>query len=113
MKDWHLEHVEKVIVRFAQGLSPDASSFERRNYKRYGTVAHCARQIEYDMKQGVEKSEVIELFRKIRLNKKYVKLQSDAGAVLRLDELKEKLYGDGKAAKDRLLWHRNAYGQKK
>lgn len=112
MKDWHLEHVEKVIVRFAQGLSPDASSFEKRNHKRYGSVTRCARQIEYDMRQGVEKGEVIEVFRKIKLNKKYVKLQSDAEAVLRLDELKDKLYGDGKTAKDRLLWHRNAYGQK-
>ena len=35
MKDWHLEHVEKVILRFIRGISPDASSFEKRNYKRY------------------------------------------------------------------------------
>jgi hypothetical protein len=54
----------------------------------------------------------MEVFRKIRLNKKYVKLQSDAEAVLRLDELKEKLYGDGEMVEDRLLWHRNAYRQK-
>ena len=69
MKDWHLEHVEKVIVRFAQGLSPDASSFEKRNHMRYGSVTRCARQIEYDMRQGVEKDEVVEVFRKIKLNK--------------------------------------------
>jgi hypothetical protein len=25
MKDWHLEHVEKVIVRFVKGISPERS----------------------------------------------------------------------------------------
>lgn len=38
MKDWHLEHVEKTIVRFATGLSQDANYYERRNYKKYGGV---------------------------------------------------------------------------
>jgi hypothetical protein len=33
MKDWHLEHVEKVIVRYVRGLSPSATSFEKRNFK--------------------------------------------------------------------------------
>lgn len=113
MKDWHLEHVEKVIVRFAKGLSSDASSFERRNYKRYGTVARCAKQIEYDMKQGVEKGQVIEIFRKIKSNKKYAVLRSDAEAIARLDELKIQLYGDDdmNVREDRMLWHRNAYRQ--
>ena len=45
MKDWHLEHVEKVIIRFIKGISPDASSFEKRNYKRYSTVSSCAKHI--------------------------------------------------------------------
>ena len=35
MKDWHLEHVEKVIVRYVRGLSPNATSFEKRNFKKY------------------------------------------------------------------------------
>lgn len=33
MKDWHLEHVEKIIIRYIKGISPDASSFEKRNFK--------------------------------------------------------------------------------
>lgn len=110
MKDWHLEHVEKVIVRFAQGLSPDASSFEKRNYKRYGTVAHCSKQIEYDMKHGVEKAEVMELFRRIRLDEKYSKLRADVEAVARLQVLEDQLSGAQKIlAEDRFLWHKNAY----
>jgi hypothetical protein len=59
MKDWHLEHVEKVIVRYVKGVSPDASSFEKRNYKKYSTVSSCGKQIEYDIKHGVTHEEVM------------------------------------------------------
>ena len=34
MREWHLEHVEKVIVRYVKGLSPTATSFEKRNFKK-------------------------------------------------------------------------------
>ena len=61
MKGWHLEHAERVIASFPAGLSPDASDFERRNYyTKYGTVAGCIRQVEYDMRHGVQKREVRE-----------------------------------------------------
>lgn len=109
MKDWHLEHVEKVVVRFARGLSADASAFEKRNYKKYGTTTFCARQIGYDMKHGVEWGEVKEVFRKIRLDKKYSELRFNAGAAARLQELEDLLFSAQKiSAEDRFLWHRNA-----
>jgi hypothetical protein len=54
MKGWQLEQAEKAIVHFAVGLSEDASDFERRNYRKYGTVAGCIKQIEYDMQHGVQ-----------------------------------------------------------
>jgi hypothetical protein len=106
MKDWHLEHIEKVIVRFVQGLSPDASSFEKRNYKRYGTVTHCIKQIEYDVKHGVEKAEVTEILRKIRLNKKYHELRLNLDAMERLKDLEDRLSG-GKV--ENLLWYDRAF----
>jgi hypothetical protein len=66
MRDWHLEHVEKVILRYIKGLSDDASSFEKRNFKKYSNVASCSKQIEYDMKHGVTAEEVIAVMQKIR-----------------------------------------------
>jgi hypothetical protein len=60
MREWHLEHVEKVILRYIKGLSDDASSFEKRNFKKYSNVTSCSKQIEYDMKLGVTAEEVIE-----------------------------------------------------
>jgi hypothetical protein len=91
MKDWHLEHVEKVIVRFVKGISPDASSFEKRNYKRYSSVSSCAKQIEYDIKHGVSMDEVLEVVRKIRHDKQFRDLQKNPESLQRLDELQRQI----------------------
>ena len=91
MKDWHLEHVEKVIVRFVKGISPDASSFEKRNYKRYSTVSSCAKQIEYARKHGVSTDEVLDVVRKIRRDKKFHDLQKNPESLQRLDELERQI----------------------
>lgn len=107
MKDWHLEHAEKVIVRFVKGLSPDASAFEKRNYKKYGTVTHCIKQIQYDMQHGVEKMEVMEILRKIRLHKKYEELRLVVEAMQRLEDLEDRLSGTNKV--ENLLWYDRAY----
>jgi hypothetical protein len=106
MKDWHLEHIEKVIIRFVEGLSADASSFEKRNHKRYGTVTNCIRQIEYDLKHGVKKEEVTEILRKIKHDKKYRELRSNPDAMGRLDDLENRLSG-GKV--ENLLWYDRAF----
>ena len=108
MKEWHVEHVETTIARFSKGLSPDASSFEKRNFKKYGTVSHCIKQIEYDMKHGVEKSQVMEILRKIRLDEKYSELRENPEAIARLEELEDKLTGAQKI-EEATFWHNNAY----
>ena len=111
MKDWHLEHSEKVIVRFVKGLSSDATAFERRNHKRYGSITQCVRQLEYDMKHGVERSEIMEVIKKIRTLKKHAELRSDPGAAQRLTSLEELLSGTKKIEAE-LLWHNYAYRPK-
>lgn len=98
MKDWHLEHVEKVIIRFIKGISPDASSFEKRNYKKYSTVSSCAKQIEYDIKHGVTMDEVLEVARKIRYDRQFKDLQDNAEVLQRLDELERQILAPKKVA---------------
>jgi len=98
MKDWHLEHVEKVIVRYVKGVSPDASSFEKRNYKKYSTVTSCAKQIEYDIKHGVTHEEVMTVVRKVRHDKSFKDLQKSPEAVQRLDELERQICAPKKVA---------------
>jgi hypothetical protein len=96
MKDWHLEHVEKVMVRYGKGISPDASSFEKRNYKRYSSVSSCAKQIEYDIKHGVTMDEVVEVMRKIRHDKRFHDLRKNPEFLQRIDELQRQISGPKK-----------------
>ena len=98
MKDWHLEHVEKVIVRFVKGISPDASSFEKRNYKKYSTVSSCAKQIEYDIKHGVTMDEVLNVVRRIRHEKQFKDLQKSPESLQRLDEIESQISAPKKVA---------------
>jgi hypothetical protein len=98
MKDWHLEHVEKVIVRYIKGISPTASSFEKRNFKKYSTTSSCAKQIEYDIKHGVTSQEVLGVMQKIRRDKSFSELRSNPETIQRLDELERQLSAPKKLA---------------
>ena len=111
MKEWHLEHSEKVVVRFAKGLSSDATAFERRNHKRYGSITQCVKQLEYDMKHGVDRAEIMDVIKKVRMLKKFAELRSDPSAVQRLTSLEELLSGTKKMEAE-LLWHNYAYRPK-
>lgn len=91
MRDWHLEHVEKVIIRYIKGLSPDASSFEKRNFKKYSTLTSCAKQIEYDIKHGVTSEEVLAVMHKIRHDESYSKIRDISEALQRLGELERQI----------------------
>ena len=91
MKDWHLEHVEKVIVRYVRGLSPNATSFEKRNFKKYSTMSNCTKQIEYDKKHGVTEEEVMAVMQRIRTNESFSELLRNPDSVQRLDELEKQL----------------------
>jgi hypothetical protein len=91
MKDWHLEHVEKVIIRYMKGISPNASSFEKRNFKKYSTISSCSKQIEYDIKHGVTLEEVLAVMQKIRLDKSFSVLRTNPESIQRLDELQRQL----------------------
>lgn len=110
MKEWHLQHVENIVFRYVKGLSPDASSFEKRNFKKYGSITYCIKQIEYDMKHGVEKKEVMEVLRKVRLDDKYKEFRTNVEAKARLEDLEDRLSGTNKV--ESLLWHERAYGYK-
>lgn len=72
-------------------------------------LAYCAKQIQYDMKHGVELNEIMEVFRRIPLNGEYADLRSNGEAAARLQEIEDQLSGAQKIREDRFLWHRNAF----
>ena len=61
--------------------------WQRRQHKRYGTITHCCRQINYDVKHGVTNKEVQSFLQKIRLDSSYSSTQNNVGSIGRLDDL--------------------------
>src|SRR5918912_4278782 len=87
MREWHIEHMEKTIIKFVTGLSVNASRWEKRQNKRYGGLANVCKQIGYDIKHGVTTEQVLLLLQKIRYDSSFSNLQKNDGSMERLNEL--------------------------
>ena len=87
MREWHVEHMEKTVVKYVKGLSENASGWEKRNNKKYGSLAKICRQIEYDVKHGVTSEQVFSMFSRVRNDSSFANLREGYGSMKRLDEV--------------------------
>ena len=87
MREWHVKHMEKTVIKFVTGLSVNASVWEKRQNKRYGTLNNVCKQIGYDIKHGVTTEQVLLLLQKIRNDSSFSNLQKNDGSMERLNEL--------------------------
>src|ERR687886_2873445 len=87
MREWHVKHMEKTIVKYVTGLSVNASAREKRLNKRYGRITNVCRQIGYDIKQGATIQQVLLLLQKIRNDSSFSSLRKNDGSMERLKEL--------------------------
>jgi hypothetical protein len=87
MREWHVEHMEKTVVKYVKGLSENASGWEKRNNKKYGSLAKICRQIEYDVKHGATSEQVISMFSRVRNDSSFANLREANGSMKRLDEV--------------------------
>ena len=89
MREWHVKHMEKTIVKFVTGLSENASMWEKRQNKRYGRITNICRQIDYDIKQGVTTEQVLLILQQIRDDSSFSSLREKDGSIERLDEVEK------------------------
>jgi hypothetical protein len=87
MKEWHVEHMEKMVVKYVKGLSENASSWEKRNHKKYGGLNHICRQIEYDVKHGVTDTQVVHMLQKVRNDLSFSEIRNGNGSMQRLEDM--------------------------
>jgi hypothetical protein len=87
LREWHVKHMEKTIIKFVTGLSVNATAWEKRQNKRNGKISNICRQISYDIKQEATNEQVLMLLRKIRNDSSFSSLQKDDDSVQRLNEL--------------------------
>jgi hypothetical protein len=90
MKEWHVEHMEKTVVKYVKGLSENASGWEKRNHKKYGSLTHICRQIEYDIKHGATRDQVISMFYRVRNDSTFANLREGNGSMDRLNEVESR-----------------------
>jgi hypothetical protein len=92
MKQWHLEHVEKTIKKFITGLPETATIWEKRQHKKYGTIANCCKQIDYDLKNGVTVEEVFRVLQKIKDDTEFAPVLQHEGSTRRFNEIERYVF---------------------
>jgi hypothetical protein len=89
MREWHVKHMEKTVLKFVRGLSVNATIREKMQNKHYGRITSICRQISYDIKQGATIEQVIMLLQKIRNDSSFSSLRQNDGLIKRLDEIEK------------------------
>lgn len=87
MREWHIQHMEKTVIKYITGLTENATAWEKRQHRRYGGITRAYRQINYDIKHGVTNEEVLELLEVIKKDSSYLNLRNDANCMNRLAEI--------------------------
>jgi hypothetical protein len=66
LKDWHFEHMQKTIVKYVSGISEYATPYQKKMHRKYnGKIGYVRRNINFDIKHGVTRDEVIGFLNKI------------------------------------------------
>ena len=88
MKEWHRENMKKTVVRYVTGLSDSATSYQRRLHKKYGgNIANLRRSINFDIRHGVTREEVLLFLDKVRNDADFSNVRHSLGSIGRLDEI--------------------------
>ena len=87
MRDWHVKHMQDTIVKYLTGLPESASRWQKRMYKQYGNLTQVNKRIDYDIKHGVEKQEVLDFLELVKTDESYSELRKANDFCYRLDTL--------------------------
>jgi hypothetical protein len=80
--------MQKTIVKYVSGLSDNATSFQKKQYKKYGgNLANVHRNIEFDIKHGVTREEVAVFLDKVRNDSSFSNVRKSVGSKERLEQL--------------------------
>jgi hypothetical protein len=87
MREWHVKHMERTIVRFVRGLSENATRWEVKLNNKYGKISNVIKRIDYDVKHGVTNHQVSSFLHLMRTDSIYIEAMACEGSIQRLNEL--------------------------
>ncbi|MFB5600906.1 MAG: hypothetical protein ACE5SW_11855 [Nitrososphaeraceae archaeon] len=79
LREWHIEHMKKTIIKFITGLSDNPTRWEVKQNKRYNNIFSVKRILERDVKQGVTNSEIKIFLRTINSDSYFIDLRQKEG----------------------------------
>jgi hypothetical protein len=79
--------MEQTLVRFITGISEDASRWQIKLNKKYGTIGRVSKRIDYDIKHGVTNRQVSSFLQSIRTESSFSEVRTHDGSMERLDEI--------------------------
>lgn len=90
MKEYHIKHMEKTILRFVKGLPENSTKQQKRNYIKYfGKISYVCKEIEYDILHGVKIEEVLSTLKNIRSYPDVLQVKDNKDLIKRLNEIEE------------------------
>ena len=102
MRDWHVKHMQETIIKYLTGLSENASRWQKKLNKKYGNLTQVTKRIDYDLKHGVERQEVIAFLVLIKTDQSYLELRQTIGFGDRLYSLESGFLNSDSKAKHSL-----------
>jgi hypothetical protein len=88
LREWHCEHMKKTVLKFVTGIPDDATSWQKKQHKKYNKISNIRRGISYDIKHGVTNEEVLSFMDEVRDGASFSDLRRVDGSEGRLNEIK-------------------------
>ncbi len=90
MRDWHFEHMQKTILKYVSGLTENEkqSSWKVKQHRKYGgNLGNVRRNINFDIKHGVTRKEIIAFLDKVLNDPLFSDIRKSADSKERIKEL--------------------------
>ena len=90
MKEWHFEHMQKTILKYVSGLTETekGSPWKVKQHKKYGgNLVNVRRNINFDIRHGVTREEIIEFLDKVLNDPLFSDIRKTADSKERIKEL--------------------------
>jgi hypothetical protein len=88
LREWHFEHMKKTVLKFVTGIPDDATSWQKKQHKKYNKISNIRRGISCDIKHGVTNEEVLSFIDEVRDGASFSDLRRVDGSESRLNEIK-------------------------
>ena len=80
--------MKRTIVKYVSGISDDATYFQMKMHRKYnGKIGYVRRNIDFDIKHGVTRKEVIAFLDKIQNDSSFSDIRKSEGSEERIREL--------------------------